>query len=370
MRILHFINSLSGGGAEVFVTDLLLSLNKNPQTEKVALLIYAGILDDRGYSLQKILEENGIEIFNLGFKRNRSKIFIPFRIQKILKIFKPNVVHSHLDQADLFLGLAGFLQLNRGNTIYARTLHNNNLITRIPLKIHKYLFSFFDINVGCSNSVKEGFQIKKFRENIIAIPNGVDLSRIIYENDNPHLNHDSKVLKLCVIGSFNKRHGKLQKGQDLLIESLKEDNLEIMVSFLGEGEEKNDLEKECIKSGLKKCVFYGMVKNVKGFIKDSDFVVFPSRFEGLPIAAIETVVNGKPLITSNISAFDAFEKNSTIFFRSEDVQDLKSALCLAIEKKNQYKSQAIENNQLYRSRFNIEETSAKYLALYFSKLSS
>ena len=81
MKVLQVINSLSGGGAETFMTDLSIALSKQKNIE-ISVLVYAGILDKKGEELAQKLFDHGIEIISLNILNNPKKIIIPYLFNK------------------------------------------------------------------------------------------------------------------------------------------------------------------------------------------------------------------------------------------------------------------------------------------------
>lgn len=365
MRILQVVNTLSGGGAESFVTDLSIELNRIPGNE-VFVLVYGGVIDKKGELLRKMLIENDVRFYDLNIHKNMFKIFIPIFLIKTIKKIKPQIVHSHLDQSDFFIALSKLLNrvLLNNKIKYVRTLHNNCLISTIPEKVHGWIFNKFDKTFSCSQSVKDNFQLKKYRNQIISVPNGINLKHN-YEFVEK-ITFKSDYFNLLSIGSFSTRLGILQKGQDVLLNAIsKLIDIKIKVHFLGDGSQISEMKK--LASILKiedKCEFYGQVTNVNTYILASDCLCFPSRFEGLPIAAIEGVILSKPLIVSDIPAFEPFEKSSKLVFENGSSEKLAETIIFAITNKETLINNAKYNAYIHQERFNIEKVANIYMSYY------
>jgi glycosyltransferase involved in cell wall biosynthesis len=366
MRILQVINSLSGGGAEVFAVELAIALSRI-QGNNVAFLTYAGVLDSRGDLLNKKLNENGIQVFHLNIKSNIFKLFIPFCIYKIFKKFSPRVIHSHLDQSDFFVSIFKFVFKVKEVT-FVRTIHNNGLIKRIPIFFHSWIFRQFDFNVSCSESVKSNFQISNYRKKLFSINNGVDLTSFNIESSNiDYPKIINKKISVISIGSFTPRHGVLQKGQDILIEILVniKDKVNLELVFLGDGSELDSCKKLVKKYNLEDFVFFkGLVTDIRPYIIQCDFFCMPSRFEGLPISAIEVVLLGKPMLVSDISAFDVFLSNSTIRFDVNSLIDFEEKLLHTVKNINTLSFSAKNNILFYNNLFDINVVARKYGCIY------
>jgi phosphatidylinositol alpha-mannosyltransferase len=84
--------------------------------------------------------------------------------------------------------------------------------------------------------------------------------------------------------------------------------------------------------------FNNYKKNIiwKGSLKDREtiakelmsayMIVLPSRWEGFPLTLMESLASGRPVIVSDIPAFKSIIKNEALFFRSENIEDLKQKI--------------------------------------------
>lgn len=102
---------------------------------------------------------------------------------------------------------------------------------------------------------------------------------------------------LIDIGELSRR-----KNHGLLVEMMAElKDLDLICIIGGTGAEKANLQKLIHKRGLEDCVFLtGYVNNVKQLLAESDCLVFPSYQEGLPVAMMEAMAAGIPIVASRI----------------------------------------------------------------------
>jgi len=367
MKIIQVINSLSGGGAENFVTQLTLQLIN--EGHDVTLVNYVGILDAKGIYLADKLKQNNVTVISLNKRSSLGKIKIPIELYKIIKRIKPDVVHSHLEQSDIFVSLSKLL-LGSNKIKFIRTLHNSVAWRRAPLLVNKSLFYFFDENIGCSVSVANEFSIPTYRSKIKAINNGIDLTILNnslnskeYYRDQYNIPIDRKVF--LTIGRFVESNGIITKGQDHIIyaaNDLKQNDVEFI--FLGDGPALVNLKQLSQSLGLRNCKFIGVVDNVFDYISLSDFILMPSAFEGLPIAAIESVCLGKPIITSKIGAFKTFESNSHCYIDNLDYLGVLKSINFALNNADKLALNAKNNIKHYKKIFDIKNCTALYLKIY------
>src|SRR5690606_37362933 len=156
MVICQVINSLSSGGAEVFTSQLAVSLQK--KGHNVILITYQGCIDKKGEILNDYLRNSGVEVIHMsGFRKGAIgylKVFF-FLLITLHKI-KPNVVHAHLQMSDFFVGIAAKTFIIKKPKLI-RTIHNKRRAARLNYFFESLLFKSFDFNIACSDFVKNNY---------------------------------------------------------------------------------------------------------------------------------------------------------------------------------------------------------------------
>lgn len=106
--------------------------------------------------------------------------------------------------------------------------------------------------------------------------------------------------KKFVIGNVGRLH--FQKNQSFLLETFSKVNKVYPQSILvlvGDGEDKNELQKKASILGISDSVFFlGLRSDIPALLQGFDVFVFPSVFEGLPLAVIEAEAASLPVIAS------------------------------------------------------------------------
>ncbi|NDC62559.1 MAG: glycosyltransferase [Planctomycetia bacterium] len=93
----------------------------------------------------------------------------------------------------------------------------------------------------------------------------------------------------------------LEKGQDVLLNVLARDRWRmrpIAVDFYGEGPIARGLEEMARMLGLTNARFHGFVDDITAVWRDHHALVLPSRAEGLPLAQVEAMLCGRPVIVA------------------------------------------------------------------------
>lgn len=363
MRVLLAINTLSTGGAEVFTAALANALSRCGCN--VVVYLYAGVLDAKGKALAHGLSQNGIRIVTPNARTSGAKLLAIPGLARLIASFQPDIVHSNLEQTDFMIAVASRL-VGRRRFKLVRTLHSVYAIKSLPSIMHRWLISVFDAHVACGEVVLRQYPYMGDSGN--RIDNGIEIfnpPEKVRGELRAALNIPAHSLVLVNIGSFDRRNGTLPKAQDVIVDALsKVENSNLVVLFLGDGEERSILEARAETLGvLPRLKFLGRVVDVPAYLAMCDLVLMPSRFEGLPLGAIEAACAGKPLIVSDIEQFVPFER-AAITVPAEDVTALARVMDACVDQLPALTATAEALVAEYSERFSIDTTSQRYIDLY------
>lgn len=307
-RIL-FSTSISGlGGGETSLLNFLTILKKNDF--QPILLCPAG-------QLQQKAAHFGIDTINLDFPPVRMFLgIIPnfslmtiFKLYRLIKDFKVDIVHIESLLAFYYLGPAAFLANRPCVATYHGYWHLDSKISRIMLKLLcKKIFPVSETTAIEINSI-----LKLTEGKIKKIPLGVNEQ---FSQELPPKQEVRKILNLPLDRSIVIQIARFQpiKGQIYLLEALallhKEINiLPPIVIFIGDILDKTTGEaimyKEKVLSRAQlpdvrdHVLFLGWQDNIPSWIKAADIVVIPSEFETFSMATIEAMSVGTPVIATS-----------------------------------------------------------------------
>ncbi|MEY4572073.1 MAG: hypothetical protein RLZ10_1299, partial [Bacteroidota bacterium] len=97
MKILHIIPSLDKGGAERLVIDITKNIIESKKSE-VKLVIFR---DEIEYQVEDILEFIKIIPSSVSLSLKRKPILRINELQNFIEEFEPNIIHTHLFEAEL-----------------------------------------------------------------------------------------------------------------------------------------------------------------------------------------------------------------------------------------------------------------------------
>ena len=302
-RILQIISSVNLGGAENIAFNIAEQCKlRNDNLEFTIAEVYRS---KNRYALhkKKELAEKLIKVKTLfrGSKR-LSLLFAPFTLFNFIRSYKPEIIHSHTDVPDFVLSVAlRLLKLFgiKGPRII-RTIHNTVLWPTHNMfgKITESGFKD-DVIIGVSDASLAAYtEIRKrnrlsISEQRFVIYNGCKIP----DKENLGINLDKSKINVAFCGRF-----EYQKGIDIIIEKLHIINGlfgdKIDFHFIGSGHYRHNLlEAEKKFDNVK---VYSPIDNIANKLHEFDFLLMPSRFEGLVLISIEASLAGVPVISSGV----------------------------------------------------------------------
>lgn len=363
MKVLLAINTLSTGGAEVFTAALARTLQR--QGCEVVVFLYAGILDAKGAALAEALQSVGVSIVTPNARTPQTKVLAVLTLARLIALFRPDIIHSHLEQSDFMVALATRLQIRRRFKL-VRTLHSIYAIKSLPPMLHRWLVQIFDAHVACGETVLR--QYPHMGDTAYRIDNGIELFSLpenARSSLRASLNISEQARVLINVGSFDRRNGTLPKAQDVIVAALA--NLQrndVIACFVGDGEERAHIEAQAHALGVYEFTrFVGRVTDVPAYLAMGDIVLMPSRFEGLPMGAIEAACAGMPLMVSDIPQFRPFSQVA-VSVAVDNATALAEAINAALPQLTEMQVRAQQFSRECSVRFSIETTAQRYLELY------
>lgn len=140
---------------------------------------------------------------------------------------------------------------------------------------------------------------------------------------------------------------------DLLITAVKDMDVELHI--VGSGEMLPDLKRIAAKNVF----FLGEISSFSRF-QDYDIFCLISDSEGLPLAGIEAMSCGLPLILSNVGGCSELVRGNGSLV-SNDVASIKAAI---LDNFINQKERGTMSLNLYNQKFNLNENNGKYICYY------
>lgn len=159
----------------------------------------------------------------------------------------------------------------------------------------------------------------------IVIPPAIEIPKIL---QNSNKNRPFDTLYLLTVTKFyfpEKAKGVLKMIKAISL--LKEPKIPFTISILGGGPYLNKIEKEAKKSGLP-VQFYGFT-DPKQFLQRADIFLYWSDHDNTPIAILEAMSYGLPIVTNNVGAIpELIEHEKTGFIANSEHKFAEYLCCL------------------------------------------
>jgi len=270
--------------------------------------------------------KNKIELFVIKkpiFLRNFSFFLLSFIYSlKLLSRKKYDIIHIH---ENLLYFFAPILKLRYKIII---TIHG---IKGFKFYDNKFLWHFFKIPLKFADkiitvSIEDKNRLNKEFNNVVYIPNGVDLS--LYNKIKTRVKK-----KITFIGRIHE-----QKGLIYLLkafEKIKDKFPDLKLEIIGKiNEYAIQLQK---KFPSKKIIWKGFISDREELVsalKSSYCIVLPSLWEGLPLTLFESLASGRPVLISSLPTIRTIIKDEAVFIKPKDSEDIARKIIWVLKNRN------------------------------------
>jgi len=288
MKIVYVLGGLPFGGIRNLLFDFTQELSNRGDVAYIFNLSGTGIkYNETTYPMLNIINVSS------SLKAIKTyRIDTVLRLRKLIKKYNPDIVHTMEFSGDYF-GRLALMGLKIPIITHIHNIKKEKKIHRsIANKILSYKTDLFlSVSTAVRNHVDSVHNIAK-RKNIV-LYNAIDEKRF------NGIKHEKKGVLTRIVGI-----GRLvkQKNFDLLIKAfkkVKEEFPAISLSIIGEGRERENLEKLINELNLTKDVSLpGYSDNIPAILACSDLFVMPSESEGFGNAYLEAMCMAIPGIIS------------------------------------------------------------------------
>lgn len=337
----------------------------------------SSLSDEKVEALKAKLDKMGVKYHNIPFQRQPLK-------KENLKAYKQlkalidsegfSVVHCHTPVGGIITRLACIATRKKNNTRVIYTAHGFHFYKGAPKKnwllyfTAEKLCSYF---TDCLITInKEDYIIAQRRLNaseVCYVPGvGIDCSAMEKaENKRASLlreigaGQDSVIL--MGVGELSDR-----KNHSVSIEALsrlKRDNVHLVIA--GTGEKKRELIEKVRSLSLDGRVhFLGFRTDIYELLKSADIFIFPSLQEGLPVALMEAMAAGLPVVCSEIRGnVDLIDETTGILCPQNDSEAFAEALTGLLENES-FRCRLCENCIRKSKSYDIGEIHKQMKEIY------
>jgi glycosyltransferase involved in cell wall biosynthesis len=364
MKILHIITGLNLGGAENSLKNLLSSGVFNA---KIISLTSNG-------SVGKDIELMGYKVIAL----NLTPFNIPFvllRLCRIIKDYKPDIVHTWLYHADFLGGLAAKIIGVKSIVWNIRTteLKKGSYVTSGIRKLLALLSEIIPdkVVVVAEKSKEKHIDLGYKSSKMVVIPNGFEISKFdVSLNKVASFKKeiglaDDELVVGCV-GRFSQ-----VKGQDIFVKATKivlKVFPHVRFLLIGRGLDYSNHEFiDVLKkhSNINNFILLGERSDIPTCLKSMDLFCLPSRSEGFPNSLGEAMLAGIPCVSTDAGDASTLGGKDVPIVKVGNHEDLANKL-VKVLKKSQLEREKIGRRLRQRiiDEYSLDKMACQYQDLY------
>jgi glycosyltransferase involved in cell wall biosynthesis len=291
MKIVQIVTQMEGGGAQ-----------------RVAYLLHR-TLEGRGHDSElcflyvkrpTYLNESGV-FYLCDHKPNTlDYLRIAKRLYSWIRGQRPDAIVAHTHYANILALCVGWLAF-----VKIRVAVQHSPVQKYPgasscLDLICGTLGVYTQQVAVSDAVVMSMEAypARYRRTVQRIYNGIvlneDSEEVFTKNKDPH-----RSLRILHVGRFS-----VEKNHSLLLQTLAR-LPGVMLVLVGGGKSRKDIERQVQEMKLQdRVTFLGEIspKDVRAVMRSCDLFMFPSIYEAMPMALLEAMATGMPIVASDIPA--------------------------------------------------------------------
>lgn len=350
LKVAVYTDSSGIGGAEISLGHLVAAVSTEIELTVVGVnpAVVKAIGQHRPQATQIVLAAQNLLAHWFTFKR-----------------LQPDILHFNLCTPWAgAIGLTAALPL-----LHTRIIRVDQLSLRTTAAIALWRTRFLSLRVDAHVAVGEASarRMEDFyalgRHSVYSIPNGVpDLG----EAPQPLV----RPMGEMVVGSVGRLDA--MKAHDILVRAIAK-VAGVRLIILGEGAERANLTQLALELGVSdRMELPGWVEQPRTYLSQFDVVVLPSRSEGFPLAMVEAMLAGRPLIVTSVGSMpEAIREGDTgLLVAPNDVEGLSQALTALRDQPALRQQMGERARQRAIANFTVERMTHHYENLWKKVLSN
>lgn len=362
MKVLQLISSEGFYGAENVVAALTRDLEQRGHS------VYVGVFENTHVAPNQVaagFESRGLQVIRIPCRR-RFDMAAVRKIREIIHIENIDLVHSHGYKSDIYAYLA-----NRRTGM--PLLSTSHLWTRQTAAVRFYEFldarvlrSFHGVVAVSDRIASELCRAGVPHGKIKIIDNGIDLAP--FQSATPLLAAELNKGDQLLIGTV----GRLvaQKGMTFFLsaaQQLLKEFPSLMFAIVGDGPDRAKLEQTARDLGIdRKVTFTGARNDMPSVYASLDVFALASVGEGLPMALLEAMASGAPVVATEVGAVPkvVLPGKTGMLVRPGDAGELAQAVACLVRDPGLRERLAQNARRQVCEQFSSQVMTANYCDLY------
>lgn len=361
MRVLFVIGSLGVGGAERLLLNLVVRLNmRGIESMIVSVSSLVDAVGDRKLRPEIVTLGFDSTIFDLHGLMKASRT-----LASIVSTYKPDIVHSHVYIADILSWISvpsGMPLISTLHGVDAWWMNQLRILSFCKTKSYAALAQWRHVRfVAVSEDVKHQAETMAglYRAHIAVIANGVDTDWFV-----PRVGHTTQPFIIAQVGRFVPEKG--HKTAIRALATLRRSKPQARLVLVGSGPLRGECEAFATTLGIRSEVdFVGSHSDVRPWLWSAATLWMPSETEGLPLACLEAMSCGLPIVASDVGGLpEIVDPTCGYIVRRGDSEALSRVTSLLMESPEHAKALGQAARQKVQRDYSLDKATDAYVALY------
>lgn len=353
LKICFIAGTLGMGGAEKQLYYILRSLVA--QGANVSLISLS-----TGEHWEQPIKDLGVHYYFL--KGKTSKPARIWAIRGLLNKLKPEIVQSQHFYTNLYAATgAWFCGAKSVGASRSELKVEIRLNGRFGMPSFRWP-QYFVLNSMLS--VSQAIELGKLKSHVFYLPNALDTEK--FSQDIQYSSIEKKQLTILTIGRMT-----IEKRFDLFIELISNLHAKygdrIKGQLIGDGKLSVELKELAAKRGLgeRELEFVQKTDRPEDYLKQADFFVLTSEFEGTPNVVLEAMACGLPVVTTKVGNLQYFIKDGeNAVFSDNETEELSEKMVALIEDKDRCIRLSSNAVKTVNEWFSIEQLGKNLSGIY------
>lgn len=357
MKVIHVIAPGGLAGAERVVLGGYVAMARAGVDVRLLIIEEARALAQQGPFFDEA-ERLGV-LFDHVTSDGQLDLALAAQLSAYWSEHRPDVIHAHGYKALFYSSMTRRPECKLVCTHHGSTSHDRS--AKVYEQIERALYQNTDKVFAVSRATGEELEDVIGASNVAIVENFLAIASTPTQRT-----RRSETLRLLYLGRLSP-----EKGLATLLEAmawLRDDSLELDIA--GDGPERHELANLIESLGLSERVtLLGFQPDVTSLLDDHDALVLPSLREGLPMAAVEALAAGMPILASAVGGLPELIEDGVTGLLSEpgNMLDVARQLAQLVHEFELLSQGAWEGAERIHRRFSAsrwaQQTSSAYTSL-------
>lgn len=309
IRVLHIMSTVTGGGVE----RRRLSLAKAFKGSNFQMKLVGTF---KGGAIAEQIEENGVEIIEVGDFNGPFHWEKHRRIQKIIDEFQPHIVHGAVYEGVTMAAINGFIK-KVPVVILEETSDPQNRSAKADFLLRIFSWTanrFIAIAPNVADYLRDRAKVSPRK--VITINNGVEIPRAVSDQEIQDLKAEYAIRESdFVVGTVGRLFNDHKKITDIL-EAVKQLDLpHLKLLIVGGGRDEQLLRDKTRELGIEEqVIFTGYQYDTAPFYRLMNLFCIASQREGFGLVAAEAMLHHLPVLATRVGGLQNVVVNEEIGF--------------------------------------------------------